>query len=177
MNGKAFDNEELQEYRDAPAVYFISDGQGHMKVGVASDIVTRLSSMQVGNASELQVVHLIQTETLSEAYRLESKIHDALQHSRIRGEWFRFDDAMSYLQGNTKERPKGKPCMADECPQFDIKDAIRLWIILLEEVTVASSEDEFIANVSKRYSEEMPDYWKAWYARKYAERESDGEEN
>ena len=177
MSGKTFDNEELQEYRDAPVVYFISDGQGHMKVGVASDIVTRLSSMQVGNASELQVVHLIQMETLSEAYRLESEIHDALQHSRVRGEWFRFDDAISYLQGSTKERTKGKPCMADECPQFDIKDAITLWVILLEEGAKASSGDEFKARAAKRYDNEMPDYWKKWDAQRYAKGECNGKES
>lgn len=163
-----FRTERLKTYKDRPVVYFISDGQGYTKVGVASDIVTRLSNMQVGNVSELKVIELIETDDIAEAYELESQIHQKLKRSRIRGEWFDSEAVVNYLQGEVEDNSDGKTYMADECDQFNIKDAIHLWTILLEEGGKSQTEDEFVARVSKRYDAEMPDYWKEFDKKRYA---------
>lgn len=80
-----------------PCVYFVSDGCGHCKIGVASNLPLRMSSLQVGNAYELKIINVIYCETVSAATDIERKAHQKLERSAIRGEWFDENDVIDFL--------------------------------------------------------------------------------
>lgn len=66
-------------------VYFIGDGVGHVKIGVATDIDSRLRVLQCGNAHALTVL------TIEEGgYDLERAYHARFAAHRVRSsnEWF-----------------------------------------------------------------------------------------
>lgn len=137
---------------NTPCVYFISDGQGHCKIGVASNIVHRLSTLQVSSAFDLTPIHIVYTDSMADAYELEKQYHADLQSSAIRGEWFNEESVSRLLAGDPVKDEKAYMC--DVCPEFRFDDALRLYMICLE----SKSEDEFLL----RYEEEMPDYWKEY---------------
>jgi len=68
-------------------VYVIADGE-YVKIGVADDIRRRLSGLQMGNPRPLVLRYLIPAFDRSEAFLIEWKLHQALSHAYIRGEWF-----------------------------------------------------------------------------------------
>ena len=59
-------------------VYFISDGNGHIKIGKSNNVEERLKTLQCGNAVELRVVHVIECQSEKEAFELESELHQNL---------------------------------------------------------------------------------------------------
>lgn len=65
------------------SVYFISNGMGHVKIGVATDVESRFYGLQVANATELELIAVIPG-----GYGLEGRIHRLFAQWRIRGEWF-----------------------------------------------------------------------------------------
>lgn len=80
----------------ARCVYIIGPISGKpVKVGYATDARKRLAALQVGNPSELHILHLVELLNDSEAEQLESILHHALSDHHIRGEWFdvSIDDA------------------------------------------------------------------------------------
>lgn len=135
-----------------PCVYFVSDGQGHCKIGVASNLTKRMNNLQVGSAYELNIKHIIYTDSLNEAYEIEKKYHAALSSKIVRGEWFDEKAIDDYLNGNKID--DGKVYMCDACPEFDIMDALKLYCILL----TSKTKEE----VKERYEAEMPEYWKKY---------------
>ena len=139
--------------RNVPVVYFISDGQGHCKIGIASDIKNRFNTLQVGSAYELTITHLIYTETLDEARDLEREYHSALREYNIRGEWYDENIVENYYKYGTVEKTD-KIYMCDVCPEFDIQDAGKLFMILLSSKTEEEAQE--------RYEREMPEYWKQY---------------
>jgi hypothetical protein len=61
-----------------------------IKLGYSSDPHQRLRELQTGSSSPL---HLVYSEHVSsDARLLESHLHHALNHLRVRGEWFRISD-------------------------------------------------------------------------------------
>lgn len=145
----------MELIRHQPCVYFISDGQGHCKIGVASDIKERLSTLQVSSAFELTIKHIEYTDDLDEAYEIERHYHSQLHERRIRGEWFDEDAVGYYLENG---RAEGKTYMCDECEEFNIRDAMKLYSILL----VSKTREEAL----EAYNKFMPDYWKEYDKRK-----------
>lgn len=133
-----------------PCVYFVSDGQGHCKIGVASNLANRMNNLQVGSAYELSVKHIIYADSLDKAYEIEREYHTALSSKIVRGEWFDEKAVDDYLNENKIDDCKVYMC--DVCPEFDFRDAVKLYLILLESKTVEEAE--------KRYEAEMPEYWK-----------------
>lgn len=93
-------------------VYFISDGE-FIKIGIATNIKSRLCKLQTGNARPLKVVKLI------EGYRKTERIfHNLFKYERLEGEWFDITEEQvnNYTQNykditgnytffNEKERP------------------------------------------------------------------------
>lgn len=75
-------------------VYFISNGQ-YVKIGVAKDVKTRLSDLQVGNSSELRLLFSIPAKSHQAAHRIEAILHNEYRHRQIRGEWF---DLLTYIR-------------------------------------------------------------------------------
>ena len=74
-----------------PVVYFISDGMGHVKIGITTtdQLTLRVGALQTGNAFALVVEHV----TLGGA-DLEAALHAQFADLRVRGEWFRFSAAI-----------------------------------------------------------------------------------
>ena len=144
--------------KNVPCLYFISDGQQHCKIGVASDIQSRFNTLQVGAAYEVSIKHLIYTDTLDEAYDLEQEYHSALCEYNIRGEWYDESMVENYYKYGTVEKTN-KIYMCDACPEFDIQDAGKLFMILLSSKT----KEEAL----ERYEKNMPDYWKEYDRKKH----------
>lgn len=140
--------------KDTPCVYFISDGQGHCKIGVASDIYKRFNTLQVGSAFDLKVKHLIYTDTLDEAYKTENHYHTILNSKKIRGEWFDETSVDNILNGKTVDGEQGK-FLPDFCNkgEFNFADLINFYIMGLE---CCKDRDMF----NQRYADETPQYLK-----------------
>lgn len=68
---------------DGSRVYFIGGETGPLKIGVSKHPWGRLSAIQTGNPSPLQVMYLIPG-----GQRLERAIHEMLADHRVGGEWF-----------------------------------------------------------------------------------------
>lgn len=71
-------------------VYFIKccNADGFVKVGVSSDIESRISSLSTGNPYRLELVNSITCISKERAYFVEHVIHNWLSSRRISGEWF-----------------------------------------------------------------------------------------
>lgn len=66
-------------------VYFIADGLGHVKIGVAHNPMQRMADLQVANAGHLKLLRVIP----SGGVLLERQLHARFHGSHVRGEWFR----------------------------------------------------------------------------------------
>ena len=92
-------------------VYFILDiVKDAIKIGKADDIDVRLSSLQVGNVSELVVLHYIECKNSDHALFLESHYHKTFDNLHIRGEWFRYEKELfsKFFIGEIDFEPKSK---------------------------------------------------------------------
>lgn len=71
-------------------IYFAQAGEGgHVKIGWAVNPEARIAILQTGHHENLQLLRTVEGDRKTEA-----AIHRRFGHSRIRGEWFRFDQAM-----------------------------------------------------------------------------------
>ncbi len=64
-------------------IYFISNGQKEVKIGKANDPYKRLSRLQTGSSSPLEIIGIIHG-----GIHEEKALHKKLAHLHIRGEWF-----------------------------------------------------------------------------------------
>lgn len=71
---------------EAEQVYFISDEQGYIKIGVARNVDSRLKSLQTASRQELTLVGAVEG-----SYKDERRYHQMFADLRVRGEWFRPD--------------------------------------------------------------------------------------
>lgn len=67
-------------------LYLITDGE-FMKIGVSTNIETRLRELQGGNARKLRVLHVMELPR-SRIWKVERKAHKNLHHRHVRLEWF-----------------------------------------------------------------------------------------
>lgn len=70
-----------------PGLYFIRCDDA-IKIGIAIDIISRLSGLQVGNHLEIMLIGYIKEEKAEGRSLLEKAWHERWSHIRIRGEWF-----------------------------------------------------------------------------------------
>lgn len=72
-------------------LYLIQAGgnDGPVKIGVAKDILARLTILQAGNHLPLRLIGVKKGKTADEKY-----LHWLYRHLRIRGEWFAFDETL-----------------------------------------------------------------------------------
>lgn len=72
-------------------LYIIADVDKRvMKIGVTTDIDNRLKLLQTGNHLTLNVATTIKTQN---DYRVETELHKYLADSRLKGEWFVYNEA------------------------------------------------------------------------------------
>lgn len=144
------DNMEIKA--NIPCLYFVSDGQGNCKIGVASDIKGRMNNLQVGSAFELRIKNIIYFGTIDEAYEMERQYHADLAPKNVRGEWFEEKAVEDYMNGKMPD--DNRVYMSDICPEFNIFDALKLFDISMSSKTINEAAD--------RYNNEMPEYWKEY---------------
>jgi len=74
-------------------VYFIYDSvKKAVKIGFTNELPKRLSDIQVGNSTELEVLEFIRCESAAAAELFESQLHATFEHLYIRGEWFEYKE-------------------------------------------------------------------------------------
>lgn len=83
-------------------VYFISDGQGHVKIGKANDPLSRLKELQCGNAYKLKIIDLIYVVVKRPSWvktsHVEHSIHTLFSKHRIHDEWFSEEPVLDWLK-------------------------------------------------------------------------------
>jgi len=67
-------------------VYVISDGASNVKIGVSTDPIARLATLQTSHHSPLTFEYI--GATSSDGYAIEADAHDSLSSHRLNGEWF-----------------------------------------------------------------------------------------
>lgn len=72
-------------------VYFITDGK-FIKIGVAKDVLKRMSALQTSNPKKLKLVCVIPCKSENDAHKLEKKLHSCYARFRTNGEWFSIVD-------------------------------------------------------------------------------------
>ena len=80
------------EQEDVPCCVYVIyeiDEPTVCKIGVASDIASRLSQLQVANWRPLKVGHVCFLPSKSVAHAVERQTHQALSALHFRGEWFK----------------------------------------------------------------------------------------
>lgn len=76
-------------------VYFISDGLGHVKIGIALDPAERLRQLQGANPCEL-----VLEAVLPGGREVEMQLHDLFSNYCVRGEWFVLSEQIGvYIDG------------------------------------------------------------------------------
>lgn len=87
------DDEETFVY-----VIYETDHPVVSKIGVASDVVKRLCSMQVGSWRILKVGHASKLPSKSAAHAIERQVHQSLSALHVRGEWFQVSPDRAALE-------------------------------------------------------------------------------
>ena len=59
--------------------------------------------MQVNNAAELKILHLVYDEDLDDIHWLEKQYHEQLKPFRVRGEWYAEKPVIEYLEAEKKQ--------------------------------------------------------------------------
>ena len=76
-------------------VYFISDEDGYIKIGKASNVEARFNQLQTASRQELTVLAVKRG-----GHVLEGELHKRFSHLRVRGEWFKGDEELlNYVEG------------------------------------------------------------------------------
>ena len=70
-------------------VYFISDNHGHIKIGKANDVESRLKELQTGNPYKLSTLLIVPVTSDNVAFDMECTIHRHFKNYQMEGEWFR----------------------------------------------------------------------------------------
>jgi len=97
VHGKRQPSRALFEPEDSPFVpvervysqdlYVIADAYGHVKIGVAEDVKTRLGALQTAHAKPLTLLHVEEGAGV-----FEISLHNLLDEYHVMGEWFAFGD-------------------------------------------------------------------------------------
>lgn len=70
-------------------VYFIGQGYGLVKIGVARDPERRILNLQTGNGKALKLIATFPFSSRSDAVCVERELHRKYASYRVNGEWFR----------------------------------------------------------------------------------------
>lgn len=104
-------------------VYFLKAGDNHYKVGIASNVNSRVSGIQTSNPVHIDVVA---TKLVNDAEQVESNIHKALKEMRIEGggtEWFQL----------TPVQAVEVAILINKNPEIDISDRITMDAIVRQQ--------------------------------------------
>lgn len=74
-------------------LYVIGPSGGPFKIGIADDVKSRRSILNVGNPAYLRIWYVHEANTEDEAKEIERELHHHYEASHIRGEWFQLREA------------------------------------------------------------------------------------
>lgn len=78
-------------------VYFVSDGSA-IKIGKAKDPKSRVTGMNTGASSKLEILGVVPG-----GYEKERKLHETFSRHRLRGEWFSpAPELLDYISANAR---------------------------------------------------------------------------
>lgn len=111
-------------------VYFIQSGyykKPLIKIGVTKSIKRRLNALQTANPEKLTLIASIECKSRSEAFNIESYLHNELSNRKIIGGWFvtcmrRVDKIMKKWYTN-RELEWGSYCQKRIEDELDMKIA------------------------------------------------------
>lgn len=103
-------------------IYFLKAGTNHYKVGIASNVNSRVSGIQTSNPTHIDIVA---TKLLVNAEEVESNIHKALKEMRAGGgtEWFEL----------TPEQAIEVAILINKNPEIDISEQVTMSAILRQQ--------------------------------------------
>ena len=81
--------ETIVSFGKRKSLVYLLKCENYYKIGTASSLKTRLNTIQTGNPYEVKVVTY--SDYLSNAYKVEARLHTAFKHKHVRGEWFALD--------------------------------------------------------------------------------------
>ena len=90
-------NQTTKVYPFRSYVYFITDDHGHIKIGKANDVWSRLCELQTGNPHKLRILLTVGLQSEEQAFQLEQLLHRKFSKSRMEGEWFKEQDVLNLL--------------------------------------------------------------------------------
>jgi hypothetical protein len=121
-------------------VYIIEAGNGHKKIGVASDINKRLRSLKTGISTGIKSVSI--TDKVNNAYEIEKKLHKANDSIRLTGEWFDGDiDLCGYEFSNAKD--------SDYCGDYHYVNLIKLLEVISSNKVSGNASKLFLFFIEK----------------------------
>lgn len=83
-----------------PIVYFIQNTDTkNVKIGSTCDLNKRLSQLQIGNESKLELIGKLDYKYFYDPYDCDGKSeeaskHHCFRHLHIRGEWYKYKDEL-----------------------------------------------------------------------------------
>lgn len=95
----------LYENQDAN-IYFIRDGMGNIKIGIARNVQKRKKALQTANPNKLEIFCIWHVKKIEHAYEIESYLHKRFANSRKCGEWFEETDVIEYLRNGELNVPR-----------------------------------------------------------------------
>lgn len=106
MIEQADDDEFYEKYgpqaRQRTFIYVVQEEEaGPIKIGLASNIETRVCSLQTGNPRELRLLLAIEGDR-----SVERRLHRQAKPYQLRGEWFRPEPGMLALIEKLRESPE-----------------------------------------------------------------------
>lgn len=104
-------------------IYFLKAGDNHYKVGIASNVNSRVSGIQTSNPVHIDIVA---TKLINDAEQVESNIHKALKEMRVDGggtEWFQLTPAQAIEVA----------ILINKNPEIDISDRITMDAIVRQQ--------------------------------------------
>ena len=92
-------------------LYFITNKDSAVKIGVSRDPRKRLKQLQTGNHTPLKIKKLVKLKSRSEAYKLEAELHQKFKNKKILNEWFFLDRDMEKFINTFEEKQESNYTM------------------------------------------------------------------
>lgn len=77
-------------------VYAIGSEDGPVKVGITTNLDSRLRSLQNGSATKLELIWVYTAEDRDEALKMERSFHECHNNIRLEGEWFNITAELAF---------------------------------------------------------------------------------
>lgn len=126
--------EDFSQY----CVYFI-ECNGVFKIGITSDIKSRLNTIQTSNPNPVNLVYTIAVPFMRSHKEVEKALHTIFESNYVRGEWYKItqqdidrikllsiDDILNIAEKMKSLKSKGVPKKPEDQMAFDFLDDDKL---------------------------------------------------